>query len=161
MSDPVFDPSISTFEPTKREANVPNVNTVPGQEVIYYDCRILPDYDLDEIKKFVRQISDEIEDRFNVEIKISHPHELPAAPPTPTDAPVVLSLLDAISDIKNVKPEAKGIGGGTVAAFFRRANYNAAVWATQDETLHGPDEYVKIDNILDDAKVFAHVALQK
>ncbi len=161
VNDPVFDPPISTFEPTQKEANVPNVNTIPGQDIFYYDCRILPSYDLSEVKSFVQQVTREIETKQKVEIKISYPQEFAAAPPTPTDAPVVISLLKAISEIKNVKPKAMGIGGGTVAAFFREANFNAVVWATQDETLHGPDEYVKIDNILDDAKVFAHVALQK
>ena len=45
--DPMFDPPTSTFEPTKREANVPNVNTIPGEDVFYFDCRILPSYDID------------------------------------------------------------------------------------------------------------------
>ncbi|RME30252.1 MAG: M20 family metallo-hydrolase, partial [Deltaproteobacteria bacterium] len=39
-TDPVFDPPSSTFEPTKREANVDNVNTIPGKEVLFFDCRI-------------------------------------------------------------------------------------------------------------------------
>ena len=30
--DPLFDPPVSTFEPTRRFANVPNTNTVPGKE---------------------------------------------------------------------------------------------------------------------------------
>ncbi|HEX2694645.1 MAG TPA: M20 family metallo-hydrolase, partial [Acidobacteriota bacterium] len=34
-SDPLFDPPISTFEPTKKEANVPNINTIPGEDVFY------------------------------------------------------------------------------------------------------------------------------
>jgi acetylornithine deacetylase/succinyl-diaminopimelate desuccinylase-like protein len=40
------------------------------------------------------------------------------------------------------------------------AGFNTVVWATQDETLHEPNEYVKMSNIMNDAKVFAHVALQ-
>ena len=38
-----FAPSRSTFEPTKKEANVPNINTIPGDDVFYLDCRILPE----------------------------------------------------------------------------------------------------------------------
>ena len=91
---------------------------------------------------------------------MTSPQELRAAPPTPVDAPVVKAIQFAISEIRNVETEPKGIGGGTVAAFFREAGFNSVVWATQDETLHEPNEYVKIENILDDAKVFAHVALQ-
>jgi succinyl-diaminopimelate desuccinylase len=159
--EPVFDPPVSTFEPTKKEANVPNVNTIPGHDVFYYDCRILPTYDLSEIKSFVQRIAGEIQGKFKVKVNISFPYEFSAAPPTPTGAPVVNSLIAAIAEIKKVKPKAMGIGGGTVAAFFRQANFNAVVWATQDETLHSPDEYAKTDNILDDAKVFAHVLLQR
>jgi len=33
--DPLYDPPESTFEPTKKEANVPNVNTIPGEDVFF------------------------------------------------------------------------------------------------------------------------------
>ena len=159
-SDPVFDPPISTFEPTKREANVPNVNTIPGEDVFYYDCRLLPNYNVDDLWKTVKEISKKVEEKHGVSIKVSSPQELRAAPPTPVDAPVVKAVQNAISELRDIETKPMGIGGGTVAAFFREAGFNSVVWATQDETLHEPNEYVKIDNILDDAKVFAHVALQ-
>ncbi|MFQ6114349.1 MAG: M20 family metallo-hydrolase [bacterium] len=41
-TDPVFEPATSTFEPTKKEPNVPNINTVPGEDIFYFDCRLLP-----------------------------------------------------------------------------------------------------------------------
>lgn len=158
-ADPVFDPPTSTFEPTKKEANVPNINTVPGEDVFYYDCRLLPNYDVDQFWENVRRICSEIEGRYKVKIEASKEQELRAAPPTPVDAPVVKLLENAISEVCSVRAKAQGIGGGTVAAFFREAGFNAAVWATQDETLHEPNEYVKIDNIMKDAMVFAHIAL--
>ena len=40
--DPRFDSPISTFEPTKKEANVMNVNTIPGKDILYLDCRVSP-----------------------------------------------------------------------------------------------------------------------
>lgn len=159
--DPVFDPPTSTFEPTKKEANVPNVNTIPGEDIFYFDCRVLPNYDVDQFITNVKRICNEVEGRHKVNVEVTTEHEVRAAPPTPTDAPVVKALERAIADVRGKRPKAIGIGGGTVAAFFRKASFNAAVWATQDETLHGPNEYVKIQNIIDDAKVFAHVALQK
>ena len=48
-SDPLFDPPESTFEPTKKEANVGNINTIPGEDVFCMDCRVLPDYDLQDV----------------------------------------------------------------------------------------------------------------
>ncbi len=44
-----------------------------------------------------------------------------------------------------------------MAAIFRRAGFNAAVWARIEDAAHQPDEYCLIDNLLGDAKVFAHV----
>jgi len=158
--DPMFDPPTSTFEPTKREANVPNVNTIPGEDVFYFDCRILPSYDIDRFLENVKRLCQEVESRHQATVEMNCELDGRAAPPTPIDAPIVKALESAISDIRRVKPKVMGIGGGTVAAFFRKAGFNAAVWATQDETLHEPNEYVRIQNIIDDAKVFAHTALQ-
>jgi succinyl-diaminopimelate desuccinylase len=54
-----------------------------------------------------------------------------------------------------------GIGGGTVAAIFRREEFEAACWSRLDETAHQPNEYCIIDNMVNDAKVFAHIFLQE
>ncbi|UCD92845.1 MAG: hypothetical protein JSV43_02695 [Methanobacteriota archaeon] len=52
-----------------------------------------------------------------------------------------------------------GIGGGTCAAYFRQKGLDACVWFTGDQTAHAANEYCKIDNLIDDAKVFASVFL--
>lgn len=159
-SDPLFDPPISTFEPTKKEANVPNVNTIPGDDVFFFDSRILPQYKVDEVEAKIREMVDEIQKEFGVTINMSSPQCEPAAPPTPADAPVVTSLKAAIKDVYGREAEAMGIGGGTVAAYFRKAGFNAAVWSTLDELAHQPNEYCVIDNLIGDTKVFAHMFLQ-
>lgn len=159
-SDPVFDPPTSTFEPTKIEPNVPNINTVPGETIFYFDCRLLPNYEVDLFHSSVSRICKEVETRHKVTIEITTEQQLKAAPPTHVDAPVVKSLERAIAEICNVQARPMGIGGGTVAAFFRNAGFDTVVWATQDETLHEPNEYAKISNIMTDAKVFVHLALQ-
>jgi len=160
MSDPVFDPPISTFEPTKKEANVPNVNTIPGDDVFYYDCRILPQYDLDDVKRYVSKLCEEVEAAYHVKVETTIPQEVHAAPPTPVDAPVVKAVVRTLRELRGIEAQPMGIGGGTVAAFFRELGLPTVVWATQDETLHGPNEYVVLRNILEDAKAFAHIALQ-
>ena len=68
--DPFFDPPHSTFEPTKKEANVQNINTIPGLGVFYLDCRVLPVYDLELVIAKVKEIAGEIERRFGVTILI-------------------------------------------------------------------------------------------
>ena len=85
----------------------------------------------------------------------------PAAPPTSARAPVVTAIRRAVKDVYGAQAKARGIGGGTVAAVFRRAGYEAAVWSKIDETAHQPNEYCHIDNLVGDAKVFAHVFLQE
>ncbi len=159
--DPVFDPPISTFEPTKKETNVPNVNTIPGEDIFYTDFRILPKYKVDDVIAEVSKMIKQIEERFKVLITTEYPQRSDAAPPTPTDAPVVNALKTAIKEVYKVDGKPMGIGGGTVAALFRRAGYNAAVWSRLDETAHSYNEYCYIENIIGDAKVFAHVFMQK
>jgi succinyl-diaminopimelate desuccinylase len=156
--DEVFDPPMSTFEPTKKEANVPNVNTIPGDDVFYLDCRVLPQYNIEDVLNNIRKICNETEKKFGVKIEISFEQKDQAAPATPVDAPVVQALKQAIRDVYRIEARAMGIGGGTVAAIFRRAGLDAAVWSTLDDTAHQPDEYCVIDNLLRDAEVFAHVS---
>ncbi len=158
--NPVFDPPVSTFEPTKKNANVPNVNTVPGEDVFYLDCRVLPEYELSEVTTQVRRMADEIEQKFKVQIEISTEQNEQAAPATPVDAEIVRKLTSGIQEIYKVTAQPKGIGGGTVAAIFRRAGFNAAVWSTIDDLAHQPNEYCVIRNMVNDAKVFAHVLLE-
>jgi len=156
----IFDPPVSTFEPTKKEKNVPNINTIPGDDVFYLDCRILPEHDIREVLHRIREMADAVEKRFGVKITIEEVQNLPAPPPTSTQSPVVKALQLAIKDTYGVEGKPVGIGGGTVAAYFRRAGFEAACWSRNEETAHQPNEYCVIDHMVDDAKVFAHIFLQ-
>ncbi len=162
-SDPVFDPPTSTFEPTVHRENVKSTNVIPGEEVFHLDCRVLPDYSLEEVKAAVDDICRKVARRFTkseelrAEVAWRVIQEMPAAPATPVDAPVVRALQDAVRAVYGVEARPEGIGGGTVAAEIRRKGHSAAVWARMDETMHSPNEYALISNILGDAKVFAHV----
>ncbi len=158
--DPLFDPPVSTFEPTRKEANVPNVNTIPGDDVVYFDCRVLPGYPLRDVVAAIRDIARQTRERFGVRVRLSFPQKEEAAPPTPADAPVVRALSTAIRALRRRRARVMGIGGGTVARYLREAGVPCAVWSTMDERAHTPDEYARISSILDDARVLAHVALQ-
>ncbi|MBR7080038.1 MAG: M20/M25/M40 family metallo-hydrolase, partial [Treponema sp.] len=78
--------------------------------------------------------------------------------PTPSDAPVVLELKNAIERVHGIKAKIVGIGGGTVAAGLRNKGYNAVVWSTMDETCHQPNEYAIVKNIALDAMTMAYMA---
>jgi len=157
--DRLYEPPISTFEPTKKENNVPNVNTLPGEDVFYMDCRVMPVYQLSEVKAEMRLLADEVEKKFGVTVSFEPQQEAQAAPPTDPKAPIVLALKKAIKEVLGVKPKAYGIGGGTVAAFFRRLNLPAVVYARLNETAHMPNESCVIDHMMGDAKVFAITTL--
>ena len=60
-SDHFYDPQTSTFQPTKKEPNIPNINTIPGDDVFYMDSRVLPQYSLSHVLREIRRIADKIE----------------------------------------------------------------------------------------------------
>jgi len=151
---------VSTFEPTKKEANVPNVNTIPGNDVFYLDCRVLPRYELDNVLTRIRGLADEIERAFGVTIEMSPIQKNQAPPPTRDDAPVVLALKEAVRDVYGVSASPVGIGGGTVAAFFRQEGFPAAVWSRIGLNAHQPNESCLIENMLGNAGVYSHLFLQ-
>jgi succinyl-diaminopimelate desuccinylase len=157
--DKLFDPDYSTINPTKKEANVPNVNTIPGDDVFCMDMRILPCYPLDgviaESEKRMRDIEKQY--RVKVSYEILQRNESKA---TPADAPVVKELSKAIREVYKVEPKAIGIGGGSVAAYLRNAGFDSVVWSRLDETAHQPNEYCKLENVIGDAKVFAALVLR-
>lgn len=158
--DPLFDPPESTFEPTKKEANVGNINTIPGEDVFCMDCRILPDYDLQDVTTAIQNIVHKIEKKFKVQIEISTAQYVQSAKPTSPDAKVVQALTEAIKTVYNIKAFAGGVGAGTVASYIRKKDYPVAVWSKTNQLAHQPDENCPIDNILGNAKVFAHMFLQ-
>jgi succinyl-diaminopimelate desuccinylase len=159
--DKLFDPPISTFEPTKKEANVPNVNTIPGDDVVFFDCRVLPQYKIADVVQTAKTIARETEKRFKVKIRLEVPQKQTAAPPTSPDAPVAKAIAKAVKDLRKRPTKPMGIGGGTVAKFFRDKGFPCAVWGTQDEVAHTPDEYSRLSATIADAKVLAHIALQE
>ncbi len=159
--DPLFEPSFSTFEPTKKEPNVPNINTIPGEDIFYLDSRLLPRYSIEAVEEQIKKMAKKVEDRFGVRITLEEQQRAAAAPPTSAKAAVVKALHAAIREVYMVEAAARGIGGGTVAALFRRAGFEAACWSRIDETAHQPNEYCHIENMIGDAKVFAHIFLQE
>ncbi|WP_297507655.1 M20 family metallo-hydrolase [Thermococcus sp.] len=165
--DELFEPPESTFEPTmvKNPADSPNI--APGEHEVVFDCRVLPDYSLDEILNDVRTFSEEVrgaylkevEGRILPEIEVEVLQRLDAPKPTDPNSEIVRLLREAIKKLRGKEAKVGGIGGGTFAAFFRKLGIPAVVWATLDETAHQPNEYARIDNMVEDAKVMAVLPL--
>ncbi|MCL2472216.1 MAG: M20 family metallo-hydrolase [Treponema sp.] len=152
--DPLFDPDYSTFQPTKKEPNVPNINTIPGEDVFYVDMRILPRHSVDDVLKEVDRIKSEVEAEHDVTITytVGQRHE---SPPTSPDSPLIKFLAKNIEEVYRVKTTNIGIGGGTFAAFLRKIGIDSAVWCRIGHSAHQPNEYALLENILGDAKVMA------
>lgn len=156
--NPIFTPERSTITPTRKDANVPNINTVPGDDVFYLDMRVLPQYPVARVVAECRKVMDQVQKQYGVTMveEVVQSNESPA---TPVNAPVVGLLKQAVKEVYGVEGKAVGIGGGTVGAYLRSAGYPCVVWSRQDETMHAPNEYTIIDNIVGDAKVFARIMM--
>ncbi len=154
----LFDPGYSTFEMTKHEKNVDSTNIIPGREVFYFDCRILPDYALDEVMNDIKMIAAREEFK---QVKIEIEPVTWEDPPQPTgkDSEISKILSGAIKDLRGIDARFIGIGGGTCAMFPRREKMQAVAWLTQDPLDHQPNEYAKISDMMADTKVFAYLFL--
>ena len=154
-TDEMFEPPYSTFEPTRRLANVPAVNIVPGREVFEFDCRVLPEESLDEILEVVRGICADVEKRTGAKIELEV-DRTDAAEPTSPDSEVCRLLAKSVREVLGIEPVTGGIGGGTFAVFFRKKGISAVVWSQEcDGVAHKPDEYTEISYLVNNAKVFA------
>ncbi len=157
--NPIYDPPRSTFQPTMKEANVENVNTIPGRDVFYVDSRVMPEYDLDEILDTIKGFGAEVEKKYGVTISYDRTMYEQAAPPTPADSEIALKVMQSVKKVYNNNPRTVGVGGGTVAAFLRRKGYQAVVWATLNHNAHQPNEWSSIKNTINDAKVMSDMLL--
>ena len=151
----LFAPDRSTFTPTKHEPNVPNVNTIPGKEVFYIDCRVLPCYSLDEVLSAFRALAEKVADRYGVFVTVEKFMEEPAAAPTDENSPVVAGLRKAVKEVLGRECRCGGIGGSTVAVNFRERGIPAAVWALIFENCHSPNEAARLSFAVKEAQVFA------
>lgn len=151
----IFSPNRSTFTPSKHEANVPNVNTMPGREVFYIDCRVLPCYPLDDVLAAFRELGESVGRQYGVDVSVDIQTYAPAAAPTPEDSGVVVALRKAVKEVLGVECWCGGVGGSTVAVSFRQLGIPAAVWAHIFENCHTPNEAARLSFAVGDAQVYA------
>jgi len=158
-TDELYEPNRSTFEPTKREKNVDSVNIIPGSDIFYFDCRVLPKYKLDDVLHDVENVA-KMEKFAKVKINIETFNRDDPTEPTKPNSIVAKRLMDTIKELRGIDARPIGIGGGTCAAFFRRKGYPSVAWGTtREDVAHQPNEYCSIKDIVDDAKVFAAMCI--
>jgi succinyl-diaminopimelate desuccinylase len=158
--DKLFYPTGSTFEPTKRLANVENINTVPGEDVTFFDIRLLPQYDPEECVKVAKEVGTVFERRSGATIDVEAIRIDPAGKASCVDGEGAKALTKAVRRVLGVQPSMMGIGGQTCANWFRQEGLDSYVWETLDEMAHQANEYTKIDNLVNDTKVFTVLLAQ-
>lgn len=154
----IFSPPYSTFEPTKHDKNVDNINTIPGVDVQYMDCRILPRYDLDVVLDQIDMKIREFEKTSSAKISYEVVQKEQAPSPTPENSEIVAELKESLMKVRGLNPRIVGIGGGTCAAYFRKKGFDAAVWSTTvADCAHKPDEYMVLDHVIMDRDVIEKI----
>ena len=154
--DSLFQPDYSTFQPTKREKNVDSINIIPGEDWFYTDCRILPCYSIASVLKEVDKCCRDVEKEYNVRVEYECEQQI-ESPATDSSSEVAQKLAAAIKKVHGLDASFIGIGGGSVAAEFRREGYDAVVWSSLDDQAHQPNEYCKISNLIRDSLTLIEV----
>jgi len=119
------------------------------------DIRLLPMYDPDGMIDYAKGIAAGWEKRTGAKITVDIEQRTISGKPSDAGCPEFRALCDSISSVTGKEPDVIGVGGGTCANFFRLAGYNAYVWQCGGGSLHQPNEYCDLDNLMTDAKVFA------
>ena len=155
----LFDEPSSTFEPTKSDPNVPNVNTIPGLDSFYFDCRVLPEYSLDSVLSDIHSSLQSFASEYGTDASLEIVQRDDAGPATSPTSEIARLVEKAVARMTRKQPKFVGIGLRTVGNFFRGAGIPTVVWSTVDDVPHEPNEYSRIANMISDAKVFAAVPL--
>jgi succinyl-diaminopimelate desuccinylase len=155
VRDEMFDPPMCTFEPTKSAQTVSNVNTIPGKYNFSMDMRLIPKYEIDDIVATAERVAARHEKETGAKITVKEVQRHVSGKASSIRSPVFHALSDSVESVTGIRPKGIGVGGATCANFFREEGYDAYVWQYGGGSLHGPNEYVVVDSIIIDAKVFA------
>ena len=156
--DSLYDVPMSTFTPSKKENNVPNVNIVPGVDVFYLDCRVLPCYTEKEVENEIKKIAKTVEQDFKVQINLERTLKISSIPTSRTSN-LVKRYCAATREINNAEPKLIGCGGGTFAAGIRNLGLPAIVASRLYGVPHSPNEKSSIKFTMCDSKVILHTLM--
>lgn len=150
--DPLFYPSRSTFELTRRNGGATGVNVIPGEDVFCMDMRVLPGYTLGEVLDCVNACVAERMKRDKVKIQYET-MQREESPPTSPDSPLAQALATSLKR-HGVSPRFGGIGGITCASALRSAGVDSVVWSKIVGMAHKANEFSLVENWDFDMRVF-------
>ncbi len=157
QEDSLFSPAYSTFTPTRHDQNVEADNILPGRDVFYLDCRLLPEVSPEEVIAKVTELANKAAEPLGATVEVSM-ETLERASRISPETPVVKALVKAV-EARGIKPRLIGVGGSTVAASLRHKGLAACVWSTIAECAHEPNEHGSIRATIEDAKTFARMIM--
>ncbi|MBI4238449.1 MAG: M20 family metallo-hydrolase [Deltaproteobacteria bacterium] len=157
--DDHFEPPTATFEPTKTFSNDVSYNAIPGEHRFGIDSRMLPGMTAAETLRHVTALVQSVVQSAGGTATVEPVQSMEPAPATPDNAPVAQRVRTAVQQVLGIPAHFIGVGGITIASYLRAAGYPAVVYTKVDDTLHTPNEYCRIANLVSDAKVLAHVVL--
>ncbi len=156
--DEVFDNPYSSFEPTMGHNGVQNVNTIPGEHFISYDCRVLPEYSLESVMAMFETVKNKIEKEYKVSISYSKAQSHQSVPAVSQDSPTYKLLATALKNAFNLEAKPIAVGGGTCAYALRAIGIDAIVCGIgADDVAHQPNEYMEMESLIKSVKLFTHV----
>ncbi|MCS7233428.1 MAG: M20 family metallo-hydrolase [Synergistetes bacterium] len=150
----LFIPPFSTFEPTMREKNVDNINTIPAKDVFYFDCRIIPQVNIDEVLSYIKEKAENIASSYGATLELEVINRSEAPPYQGVESPSLELLKACIRKGIEGEPRIGGISWITLATFLRKEGIDTLVWSKRDNTASRPNEYCRVDNLLKSAEIF-------
>lgn len=153
----LYDYPYSSFEPTMGSNNVTNINTIPGEQNISYDCRILPCYKLEDVFAMFHRVKEKIEKDFNVKIEYQTSQFNQAVEEIKKSSLAYVLIEKAIKNVLGKDSVAIGVGGGTCGYFLRAIGIDAIVCGIGEARAHQPNEYISIGNIIKGTKLYAEI----
>lgn len=146
--DLLFDYPKTSIEPTKGFSNVQNVNTIPGEYNLSYDCRILPSHSLDDVIGEFECLAKEIEKEYDISVKIEILLKDKSLPRISENSPAVKYFKNAM---KTMGKEAilRGVGGATCAYHIRKKGIDAVCMGKGPFAAHMPNESISINDIVE------------
>ncbi len=153
----LFAPFRTVVTPTILRGGV-GPSMVPDRCDAYVDIRLVPDVSAETVDAAVRAVIDAVMARrpgLRVEYRVDV-----SAPPTiiPTDAPVVVALREAATQILGRAPTLTVSGPANESYLLNGYGIPTCVFGPEGGGAHAADEYVDVDSIFAVAEVYATTA---
>ena len=127
-------------------------NQVPGECVITVDRRTIPGETKEIVLKEIKEQIDKVLEKKSYELMniFYEPANI-----TPRDSPFIKTVSETVRDVLKIEPEFYvGRGGVTDARFYRYMGVPTIIYGPTGKHAHGPNEYVDIDTLEKQAKVY-------